>query len=51
MVIEHKGKRYSVVGEGDSYYICTECLDEIEGETFRIPKAKEKVDKNETNKL
>lgn len=39
MVIEYKGKKYSVVGEGDTYYICTYPWDEVEGETFHIPKS------------
>lgn len=42
-VIEYQGKRYSVIGEGDTYYYCTEPWDEDEGEAFYVPKHGSKV--------
>ncbi len=38
MVIEYQGKRYPVIGESDSYYICTEVWEEEFGEPFKISK-------------
>lgn len=43
MVIECKGKRYPVVGENDTHYICTEPWEEEIGDSFSIPKKDSKV--------
>lgn len=43
LVIEHKGKRYPVVGESVHYYICTDPWEEEFGDTFVIPKNESKI--------
>lgn len=43
MVIEYQGKRYPVVGEGDTYFICTLPWEEEFGETFLVPKHGSKI--------
>jgi hypothetical protein len=43
MIIEYQGKRYPVIGEGDTYYICTEPWQEVEGESFYVPKNGSKI--------
>jgi hypothetical protein len=43
LVIEHKGKRYSVIGEGDGYYIATEPFEEVDGMKLYIPKNDSKI--------
>ncbi|MFJ5771423.1 hypothetical protein [Psychrobacillus sp. NPDC093180] len=43
MVIEYKGKRYPVVGENDTHYICTKPWEEDFGFSFSIPKKESKI--------
>lgn len=43
MVIEFQGKRYSVVGQTDTHYICTETWQEDSGESFLVSKDNSKV--------
>jgi flavodoxin len=43
LVVEYKGKRYSVIGEGDGYYIATEPFEEADGKKIYIPKNDSKI--------
>lgn len=42
-IIEFEGKRYPVVGQSETHYLCTEPWEEELGDAFYIPKDKSKV--------